>query len=68
MRARRHGAHEHYDVGLSRSNDNSMAIHQNFPDARLIIVSLDKYRRKMNGVDIIPATEFLQDLWQGGIV
>jgi len=45
-----------------------MAIHQNFPDARLIIVSLDKYRRKMSGVDIIPATEFLQDLWQGGIV
>ncbi len=45
-----------------------MAIHQNFPDARLIIVSLDKYRRKMNDVDIIPATEFLQDLWQRGIV
>ncbi len=45
-----------------------MAIHQNFPDARLIIVSLNKYRRKMNGVDIIPATEFLQVLWQGGIV
>ena len=45
-----------------------MAIHQNFPDARLIIVSLDKYRRKMSGVDIIPATEFLQDLWHGGFV
>ena len=41
-----------------------MAIHQDFPDARLIIVSFDKYRRKMNGVDIIPAAEFLQDLWQ----
>lgn len=45
-----------------------MVVHQNFPDARLIIVSLDKYRRKMNDVDIIPATEFPQNLWQGGIV
>lgn len=45
-----------------------MAIYQNFPDARLVIVSLDKYRRKMNAVDIIPAAEFLHDLWQGGIV
>ncbi len=33
-----------------------------------MFVSLDKYRRKMNGVDVIPATEFLRDLWQGGII
>jgi hypothetical protein len=45
-----------------------MVVHQNFSDTHLIIVSLDKYRRKMNAVDIITAAEFLQDLWQGGIV
>jgi len=36
-------------------------------DARLIIVSLDSKRRLLNDVEIIPATEFLQDLWQGKI-
>ncbi len=52
----------------SRHTHGLKAFSEDFPEARLIIVSLDKYRRKMNGVDVIPATEFLRDLWQGGIV
>lgn len=52
----------------SRHTHGLKAFSEDFPEARLIIVSLDKYRRKMNGVDVIPATEFLRDLWQGDIV
>lgn len=56
------------DEAKSRHTHGLKAFSEDFPDARLIIVSLDKYRRKMNGVDVIPATEFLHDLWHGGIV
>ena len=56
------------DEAKSRHTHGLKAFSEDFPEARLIIVSLDKYRRKMNGVDIIPATEFLRDLWQGRIV
>ena len=52
----------------SRHTHGLKAFSEDFPEARLIIVSLDKYRRKMNGIDVIPVTEFLRDLWQGGIV
>ena len=56
------------DEAKSRHTYGLNAFSEDFPEARRIIVSLDKYRRKMNGVDVIPATEFLRDLWQGGIV
>lgn len=38
------------------------------PNAQLIIVSLDKYPRKLNGIDVIPATDFLNRLWSGQII
>lgn len=44
------------------------AFGEEFPDCRLIVVSLDTYRRRMNGVEIIPAMEFLSDLWAGEIL
>ncbi|MBP5540892.1 MAG: ATP-binding protein [Bacteroidales bacterium] len=44
------------------------AFGEEFPDCRLIVVSLDAYRRRMNGVEIIPAMEFLSDLWAGKIL
>lgn len=44
------------------------AFSEEFPDCRLIVVSLDTYRRRMNGVEIIPAMEFLSDLWAGKIL
>lgn len=44
------------------------AFGEEFPDCRLIVVSLDPYRRRMNGVEIIPAKEFLSDLWAGRIL
>ncbi len=38
-----------------------------YPEARLIAVSLDKYRRFMDNIEIIPALEFFADLWSGKI-
>jgi hypothetical protein len=29
---------------------------------------MDKYRRELNGIEIIPAVEFLADLWQNKII
>lgn len=56
------------DEVKSRHTRGLKAFSEDFPEARLIIVSLDKYRRKMNDIEIIPATDFLQDLWNGAIV
>ncbi len=53
--------HSHHTRGLK-------AFSQEFPDCRLIIVSMDKYPRQMNGIDILPALEFLKVLWDGEIV
>ena len=44
------------------------AFKEEFPEARLICVSLDKYRRLMNGVDVMPALDFLSDLWAGKVI
>ncbi len=52
----------------SRHTRGLKAFSEERPEARLIIVSLDKYRRKLNGVNVLPATEFLADLWQGRII
>lgn len=39
-----------------------------FPEARLIMVSLDVNPRLMNGVEVLPAELFLKKLWNGEIV
>lgn len=41
------------------------AFSEEFPDARLIIVSLDKYPRQVNNVEIYPASQFLSKMWKG---
>lgn len=38
-----------------------------YPHARLIVVSLDKYRRRKDNIEILPVREFLSDLWAGKI-
>lgn len=43
------------------------AFHEEHPDARLIIVSLDAAPRIFNGVEVMPATHFLNELWEGRI-
>ena len=49
----------------SRHLKGLRAFSEEFPDARLIVVSLDKRSRMANGVEIYPATEFLTMLWGG---
>lgn len=44
------------------------AFSEEFPEARLIMVSLDKYPRRMNNVEIYPATQFLSMLWKGDFI
>lgn len=52
----------------SRHTKGLKAFSEDYPDARLITVSLDKYKRSMNGVEIFPANDFLKALWAGNIV
>ncbi|MDR1975041.1 MAG: AAA family ATPase [Bacteroidales bacterium] len=41
---------------------------EEYPAARLIIVSLDTVARKKGNVDIMPYSQFFQDLWSGQII
>lgn len=43
------------------------AFKEEHPDARLVIVSLDAAPRLFNGVEVMPAKHFLQELWNGNI-
>lgn len=52
----------------SRHLHGLKAFQEEFTDAQLIIVSLDKNRRTMNGVNIYPVMEFLKELWIGKII
>jgi predicted AAA+ superfamily ATPase len=52
----------------SRHLKGLKAFKEDFPQARAIIVSLDKYSRMMNGVEIIPAEQFLKALWNSEII
>ena len=52
----------------SRHTKGLKAFQEEYPQCRTIIVSMDMYRREMNGVEVIPALEFLSDLWAGKII
>jgi predicted AAA+ superfamily ATPase len=56
------------DEVKSRHTKGLKAFQEEYPQVKAIVVSMDKYRRELNGVEIIPATEFLSDLWKGKIV
>ena len=43
------------------------AFSEEFPDTRLIIVSMDKNPRMMNGVEVYPVMHFLDKLWSGDL-
>jgi len=51
----------------SRHTKGLKAFQEEYPQARLIVVSMDKYKRVVNDVEIFPATEFLSELWKGNI-
>lgn len=52
----------------SKHTKGLKAFEEDFPDARKIIVSLDCNKRILNGIEVIPALEFLQMLWNGVII
>lgn len=52
----------------SKHTKGLKAFEEEFPNARKIIVSLDKNRRTLNGIEIIPATEFLKMMWSDEII
>ena len=56
------------DEVKSRHTKGLKAFGEEYPQARLIVVSMDRHKRVMNDVEIFPATEFLSELWQGKIV
>ena len=52
----------------SRHLKGLKAFSEEHPQARLIAVSLDPSPRRMNNVEIYPATAFLKKLWNGEII
>ena len=52
----------------SKHTKGLKAFEEEFPNTRKIIVSLDKNRRTLNGIEIIPATEFLKMMWNNEII
>ena len=56
------------DEVKSRNTRGLKAFQEDCPRAKTIIVSMDKYRRELNGIQIIPVIEFLADLWNGKII
>ena len=56
------------DEVKSRHTKGLKAFQEEYPQARLIVVSMDKYKRVMNEVEIFPATDFLSELWKGKII
>lgn len=44
------------------------AFKEDFPSSRALVVSMDKNKRILNGVEIFPANEFLKALWNDEII
>jgi predicted AAA+ superfamily ATPase len=56
------------DEVKSRHTKGLKAFQEEYPQVRLMAVSMDKYKRIMGDVEIFPATEFLSELWKGKII
>lgn len=52
----------------SRHLKGLKAFVEEFPKTRAIIVSLDKNKRILNGIEVFPATSFLEALWKNEII
>jgi len=56
------------DEVKSRHTKGLKAFQEDYPQTKAIIVSMDKYRRELNGIEVIPIIDFLTDLWNGRII
>jgi predicted AAA+ superfamily ATPase len=52
----------------SRHTKGLKAFQEEYPQVKAIVVSMDKHRRELNGISVIPVLEFLADLWDGKII
>ena len=52
----------------SRHTKGLKAFQEEYPNTRLIVVSMDRYKRVMNDVEIFPVIDFLDELWKGRII
>jgi predicted AAA+ superfamily ATPase len=52
----------------SRHTKGLKAFQEEYPQVKAIIVSMDKHRRELNGIAVIPVLEFLADLWSGKVI
>ena len=52
----------------SKHTKGLRAFEEDFPEVRKIIVSLDCNKRILNGIEVVPAMEFLHMLWNGEII
>ncbi len=52
----------------SRDTKGLKAFSEEYPEATLIIVSLDPSPRKLNNVEVWPAQQFLEQLWKDKII
>ena len=55
------------DEVQSKHTKGLRAFKEDFPEARLIIVSLDRNYRKLNDIDVFPDIDFLRMMWSGGV-
>ena len=53
---------------VSRHTKGLKAFKEDFPEARLIVVSLEEQPRLVNEVEVYPAMHFLKMLWNGEII
>jgi predicted AAA+ superfamily ATPase len=53
------------DEVKSRHTKGLKAFLEEYPQAKAIVVSMDKYRRDLNGIEVMPVLDFLADLWKG---
>ncbi len=56
------------DEVKSRHTKGLKAFKEDFPQTRTIIVSMDKYARMLNDIEVMPVMEFLNKLWEGKIL
>ena len=56
------------DEVKSRHLKGLKAFKEDFPLSRAIVVSMDKNKRMMNGVEIFPSEQFLKALWNSEII
>lgn len=52
----------------SRHLKGLKAFQEDFPESRAIMVSMDKSKRIVSGIEVYPATEFLKALWNNEVI